>query len=67
MTKLRKIQAIGLAVAVAAAGAAGCGSEDTHSDPKPVNVKNDPRLKRMTQGASGGANQNATGAKVPVK
>jgi hypothetical protein len=53
------IQIVAFALIVSTTSLVGCGPKDT--DPKAVNVKDDPRIKRATEG--GGEKQEQTNIK----
>jgi hypothetical protein len=50
---------VGAALALAVVFAAGCTDGAKPADPKPVNVKEDPRLKRAGDGPPGGQSSTA--------
>ena len=45
------------------AGSAGCSDSAKNADPKPVNVKDDPRIKRSISGAENNPGGQLTGIK----
>ena len=55
------IQIIAFALMVSAASLVGCGPQDT--DPKAVKVKDDPRIKRASDGGGSGEKQEQTNIK----
>jgi hypothetical protein len=55
MTRIRLLPTLALLAALAA-GAVGCSGTASNADPRPVNVKEDPRLKRSGAESSGSEN-----------
>ena len=52
-----------VALAIVLPGSAGCSDSAKNADPKPVNVKDDPRIKRSISGAENNPGGQLTGIK----